>query len=295
MTFPELLAQWGVRYAEGGSHHHVRPGWVGFDCPRCSPQSGTFRGGWHLRGGYAFCWKCGRLDTLEVLGALGRIGEPEARRLLRELGVGAKRGETRAEPAVEGVFRPPPHLGPLLPAHLAYCESRGLGEKARVLWGLRGIGPRGDLRWRIWIPIRDGAGRDASWTTRSIVAREPMRYVSAPAASERWSHKSLLFGEEFVRGEAICAVEGPFDAMRVGPGAVACCGVAYTEAQLLRLSRYRVRGICFDADAGERARALAAQLEPFPGETILLTLDSAKDPAAASEKEVKQIRRVLAL
>jgi hypothetical protein len=43
MKFTEVLDQLNIEYVTEG-HHHVRPGWVGIDCPWCGKDTH----GWHL-------------------------------------------------------------------------------------------------------------------------------------------------------------------------------------------------------------------------------------------------------
>ena len=147
------------------------------------------------------------------------------------------------------------------------------------------------LPWRLFIPFHIH-GEVVSWTTRSI-GQNGLRYVSASSDQEKVNHKSILYGEDFCR-HAVIVHEGPFDVWRTGPGAVATCGTGFSRSQLLRLSNYPVRVICFDNEkqAQQRATELCDLLEPFPGETIQVTLD-AKDAAEASDKEINQLRRFL--
>jgi DNA primase len=111
--------------------------------------------------------------------------------------------------------------------------------------------------------------------------------------------KELLYGEDLVPPgrQSVCAVEGHFDAMRIGPGAVGLSGTAYTEAQVARLARYAVVGICFDREpeAQRRARRLAGELSAVCQEVHILQLEHAKDPGSAGAAEVAAIRRALAL
>ena len=134
-----------------------------------------------------------------------------------------------------------------------------------------------------------------SWTTRSISSKVEQRYISAAEDEESVPHKTLLYGEQHC-SHAVCAVEGPFDAWRVGYGAVALCGTAYERAQVQRLSKYLVRAVWFDQEptAQAKAKKLVNELSVFPGETFLINGDSA-DPGSASEKEIKQVRKALGI
>jgi hypothetical protein len=159
------------------------------------------------------------------------------------------------------------------------------------LWGLQGIGPTGDQAYRIFIPIKY-RGEIVSWTTRSI-RDKGLRYLSASSEQERLPHKNLLYGEDLCFNVVI-VVEGPFDVYRTGPGAVATFGTSYSREQLLKISKYPVRVICFDAEvqAQVQARKMVAELSCFPGKTYNVVLDS-KDAGAASDKEIKALRKFL--
>lgn len=298
MTFREILEAHGIPYLTEG-HHHCRPGWIQFDCPFCGKGSQKYHMGYSLERRNCSCWRCrghGVYDTLMEL-----TGKPfkEVKALLGGTEV------RQLVPNLRGHLVLPGPLVDLLPAHRNYLLGRGYNPtELAKFWGLRGLDVRGGVRygedsrirlaWRIWIPISLD-GKVVSWTTRAISPKVAQRYISAPAECEAINHKTLLFGEDFVR-HAVCCCEGPFDAMRIGEGAVASCGVGFTRAQVLRLSRYPVRGVCFDSEpeAQKRAHELVDLLCVFEGKTFNFVLDS-KDPGEATDEEVANIRTTLGL
>src|SRR5690348_1515510 len=79
----EALTLLGVAFVEENQHHHVRSGWVGADCPRCSPGTGRYRLGLNLAGAYLSCWACGRLPLYETLASLSGRPYREVCLLLR--------------------------------------------------------------------------------------------------------------------------------------------------------------------------------------------------------------------
>lgn len=184
----------------------------------------------------------------------------------------------------------PNELGPLLPAHIQYLKQRGFNpEKLIRLWGIQGIGLSKQLSWRIFIPIILN-GETISWTTRSI-SDNGLRYITASPLEESENHRELIYGEDHVR-HSVVVVEGPIDVWRIGPGAVATMGTGYSRAQLLRISKYPLRCICFDSEntAQRRARQLANDLSSFSGVTTIAEL-SAADPGSADKKEIQELRR----
>jgi DNA primase len=136
-------------------------------------------------------------------------------------------------------------------------------------------------------------GKVVSWTTRSISPDASLRYVNAKPEQEAVSMKTLLYGEEHCNN-AVIVHEGPTDAWRTGCGAVATMGATYTKAQILRLSKYPKRIICFDSesDAQKRALALCDTLKVFSGTTLRVVLD-AKDAGSATDKEIRLLRKML--
>ncbi len=184
----------------------------------------------------------------------------------------------------------PKGIGDLLRPHRDYLRGRGFKVKTlEKLWGLRGIGVASRLSWRIWIPIHF-QGEIVSWTTRGL-HDEGTRYVSASVEEESLNHKEILYGEDYCRHSCIVH-EGLTDVWATGPGATATFGTSFTRAQVLRISRFPIRAICFDnePDAQHRAEDLCDQLMHFHGETFNVVLD-AKDAGSSKKKELKELRR----
>ena len=290
-AFEDLLRYHGVRYVTEG-HQHSRNGWVQFDCPYCGPGSEKFHMGYRISGAYVNCWRCGRHDLLEVVSLL--TNQPtgalidDIRGLRSQTSLGPRRIKTTLR---NHALTVPTQVGALLAPHQRYLRRRRYAPRLlKRLWGLGGVGASGGiLRWRIFIPIYQ-EGRLVSWTARAIGKAEP-RYVTCPANQELVDHSDILFGEDYCRDTAII-VEGPFDVMRIGPGAVASLGTGVSMQQINRLVTYPRRVVCFDNEplAQKKAAKLANQLSAFPGETHLVVLDAA-DPGEASRQEIHQLRK----
>lgn len=281
----ELFEELGVDFQTSGKHS--TQGWIQLrDCPSCG--SSNYHLGFNLRARFFSCWKCGGLKTDYVLKELGAT--PEQR---REFWKGSDLPvEKRSRP--QGSLKEPKHRGPLLKPHVRYLEERGLDpQQMQTLWEVEGIGVAGLLSWRIYVPIVQ-AGKRVSWTSRAIGSRQP-RYFSAGAHEESVPHKDCVYGIDFAR-HSIVIVEGPADVWKVGPGAVALFGTAYTPAQVRALSRFPFRYILFDNEttAQLQARKLAAQLSCFPGTTSILECD-AKDPGELPAREIQRLRRIARL
>lgn len=286
MTFAELLDQHNIpKHTEG--HEHCRPGWLQLDCPFCSKGWGHYRMGYNLRYGYVHCWSCGHHTVANTLMELIDAPYREVKRLLKNVEV-EDRGPLASEP-VRGKLELPPGVGDLLPAHKRYLRNRGFkpGFLERE-WEIKGIGIAADWQWRIFIPVTLN-GETVSWTTRSIT--DKARYRSASPEQEKLCHKDLLYGEDYCR-HTVLIVEGPTDVWRIGRGAACTFGTGYRRSQLVRLARFPRRVVCYDSEpmAQRQARKLCDLLEVFPGETYNVQLNS-KDPGAATDKEIAELRR----
>lgn len=289
MNFIDILQKYQIPYKESGQHHHVSPGWIGIDCIWCSRGSQKFKLGYNLAGSYLSCWTCGNHSLPWTLAEVLQEPYPVVKELLGDL----DREEQQEQQAIRKGLKLPEGLGPRLKQHDIYLRSRGFDpEKIWKLWGVLGIGLAAKLAWRLWIPIKLN-GITVSWTTRSTGLQTcgGLRYISAKPEQEAIHHKTLLYGEDYCK-HAIVICEGPTDVWRIGPGAVATFGTGYSRAQVLRMSKYPVRAICFDSDprAQDKARRLGWDLRSFPGETHLVTLN-AVDPGSADVDEVNELRR----
>jgi hypothetical protein len=262
---------------------------------------GYYRMGYSIERNVCSCWHCRghrAIDTLMELtgepfkvikGLLGDLDRDHIKQNVKDV-----RGKLKL-----------PRSRPLAKAHIEYLQDRKFDpvELAKV-WDLTGIdmmgwftapsGKKMNLAWRILIPIYF-KGEVVSWTTRTISERVSLRYISAPADCEVINHKHLIGGEDKIR-HAVCVVEGPFDMMRIGPGAACTFGVGFSTAQVNRLARFSVRGVCFDNEpaAQERAHELVDMLSAFPGKTYNIQID-AKDPGSAPPSEIRAIRNALGL
>lgn len=288
MNFPDLFTQLGIPFRASG-HEHCRPGWLQVDCPRCA-QHQHWRLGVHLATGASHCWACGRVPLAEAIREATWASWGQVKELLAQV---PRQARARLE-RPPGKLVLPPGLGPLLGCHRDYLASRGFDpDQLAARYGLQGIGiAGGKYQWRVFIPIVH-RGELVSWTTRCL-HDQGLRYVSAAADQERLPHRDLLYGEDLCQ-HAVCVCEGPFDAIALGPGAVATFGLAYSRQQVLRLARYPLRIVCFDKEraAQQTARRLCDALSGFPGKTRNVVIETGKDPATATEEERQQIRKLM--
>lgn len=295
MKFQDLLRENRITHWTEGKY--CRPGWVQFHCPFCFGRTNPEKPycGYNIAYNYVNCWACGPHSVAKTVMTLTGLSYREIKGQLDNLD-----SVKHEEKVHRGKLILPEGLGPLLKRHGSYLRGRGFKTKElKDLWRIQGLGKEGkragaewnNLAWRIFIPVI-WRGEIVSWTTRSLID-EGMRYMSAGESEEAIPHKHLLYGEDYAT-TAISIHEGPIDVWKIGPGAVATLGTGFTPAQVLRMSKYPRRIVCFDSEpaAQKRARKLCSLLEVFPGETFNVTLD-AKDAGGASEGELSELRSLL--
>ncbi len=292
MNFTAVCEKLGVEYRESGQHHHVSAGWVGVDCPLCSPGEGKFKLGYHLTYGSMNCWTCGKMRFVDF------VRHHTADRMLVSKMLAGIRDELVFDRTPPRDVIPklviPPCVSDLTDTHIDYLKGRKLDVKEiQRLWKVEGIGYDGaELRWRIYIPIIH-KGELVSWTTRAISDKPGLRYLSCKSSEERIPHKHLLYGEDYASEKGIVVHEGPFDVYRTGPGAVCTFGTAYTSEQVNRIAKYRRRAICFDStpDGQKAAKALVDELSVFPGSTYNVKLTGkGKDAGTADLQTIRELR-----
>jgi hypothetical protein len=292
VTFVELMERLDVPVRRHGEHHHTTAGYVSVDCPLCSPNWNKFRLGYNLRSGFMSCWSCGGVSRKTFFWHLGRLLPDDKRKELAALAGDITVEDVQPQTGVRGKLVLPAKLGPLGEPHKKFLRRRGFDpDEIAAVWKAQGIGHAPELFWRVFIPIHLG-GEVVSWTTRSIKDDARVRYLSAKPDQEKVLHKDLLYGEHLCRKNAVCVVEGPLDAWKGGPGFVSTFGLAFRPAQVLRIAKFPVRLIWFDAEAQNRAEQLAEELKLLPGDTYVVNSD-AKDPGSAPKREIEAVRRML--
>ena len=293
MDIEEVLTSLRIPFANS-NHHHVRSGWIGIDCPRCSPGWQKYRLGINRSNGKSSCWTCGVSNAPKMMALTSGQPLSAVLSLWHQIRFNYR---TAKKEAVDRHLEIPKGVGPMQEAHRAYLLDRKFDPDAiENLWGVQGIGIAVKLAWRLFIPIHDAEGMMVAWTTRSLNPNADLRYITAKEEQSEVDVKSLLYGEHLVQ-DSMIVNEGPIDAWAWGPGGVSTLGVAYSAVQVARIAKYPLRCVCFDstADAQKRAAHLCRQLAAFPGETHNILLESAKDAAAADPEETAEVRKFAGL
>lgn len=283
----DVLEKYKIKFVKSGQHHHATRGWINVDCPLCSPASQKYRLGINLTTTICNCYVCGPQSLVNVVALVSGTHYNAIKQDLQHL----TKVRLSDAPQVKKNLLLPKGRGPLLDAHNKYLKGRKFSpKKIQKIWKIEGIGIASKLSWRIFIPAMLN-NEIVSWTTRAVSSVATMRYISAGVEEESISLKSFLYGEDFCH-HAIIINEGPLDVWTIGPGAVATCGMSYSKSQLLRMSKYPVRVVCFDNDhsAQKRASKLTNDLSVFEGETYNVTL-SGKDANSSPPEEIEELRK----
>lgn len=292
MELREYFDQWGIPTAPVTNKHHSRD-WTNINCSRCSfLGSDKYHLGVHNESWAGHCWQCGKVSVFQCIRELAPHVPADA--VAKAF---SSRNKYTSITKVEHTGRyGKPETHKLRKGHHEYLQSRGLdSEKVEHEWGLEctlSNAPKWeglDMRSRIFIPVIVD-GRPVSWTSRSIMPKGKPRYIAAPTQHEAVNVKNVAFGLDKPTHTAII-VEGSFDAMRIGPGAVATMGTAFKAGQVRQLGRFMRRVICFDSssEAQKAADRLAHELATYPGETLIVEIDG-DDPASAPESEIIDLR-----
>ena len=292
MNIEECFMDWRILTAPAHNKHYSRE-WLNTNCPYCGQIGSTkFHLGFHRESWHANCWQCGKKNAYDAIRKLA----PHVPTSTLSEAFGKRNKYIAKDKLVHTGHYQKPETVAMRRGHHEYLIERGLDSVACAeQWKLEGTlsnAPKWkglDMRSRIFIPIIVD-GKPVSWTTRSIQPKNKMRYIAAPKDCEAVNVKNVAFGLDHPTHTAII-VEGPFDAMRIGPGAVATCGTDFKAGQIRRLGRFMRKVIVFDNSkiAQEKADQLANELAAYPGETLVVTIDG-EDPASAPESEIIQLR-----
>ena len=285
--------------AEGGDDKHCTAGWIQTHCPFCEEHQ-NFHLGWSVESEVFNCWSCGRLKFYDVLVALTGFQREELKHVLasyrrRSRTVHTERTEKKRGRVREVDF--PTGTGRMKAVHKAYLRSRDYSpRKLSRIWGLLGTDIVGDYACRIIAPITY-KGRVVSYQGRDYSGKAKLRYKACRADHEARRHKDCLYGYDQAKekSRSVVVVEGITDVWRLGAGAVATFGIAFTRQQVTLLGEFEKVSIWFDPEreAQHQAERLGHHLSAIGKEVQLLTLDEYEDPAKVPQEEAEEIMEEL--
>ncbi len=293
LNFVRFAQDHNLPYTSSG-HHHCSTGWVQTHCPFCAGGHEGYHLGFNLSGGYFNCWRCSRLKHVDVIRALARVSEEQAKRILRKYNDG-KKGHKEAPKVRKRKLKTPFDTGPLEFVHRKYLRSRGFPRSIITEWELKGTRHLSDLwNWRIVFPIKTENDLTVAWCGRSIHKTVKPKYRMTDDVDCLDDPQNFLYGMHKVPGDSVIIVEGPADVWRMGPGACATLGIDWHSPQANQLRRFQNRFIMFDPgkESQRRAADLADWLSYYPGQTEIIS-GLPCDPGDLPTKMVKKIRQEL--
>lgn len=292
------IISFGIDYHLEGhvsGYKQCRPGWIQYACPYCRKDPYL---GFNLEKSYFNCYYCGFHPIGETLllltnlppGMLRSVYKKYAKGLLSTTPYERTQNKKRTIPI-------PNWWLPLSSRQLDYLYERGFDNPEQTVktWGLYGANHLAPVGYshRIIIPYYNDKGEVLCFTSRSISEEVDLRYKASSIEENTWDTKECLYGLWNVPGDSVIVLEGQIDVWKLGTGAVATGGSAYTQTQVKLLSSFSKRYIMYDNEdtAQEQAQKLAEELSPYEGETWVLNIPEVNDPGDLSEKEGLEIMK----
>lgn len=281
----DICEQHGIPYWTEG-YKQCGPGWIQLDCPFCIGNVGPHLG-YNEEKGYFNCWRCGGHGVVQSLSAILKITYSAAKAMASERTTSSP-GVSRVRVRVRRECKWPVGTGDIKSIHRKYLIRRGFDpDKIEKTWGIRGTGPIGPYKFRVIAPIFHPDGRMISFTGRDVTGRSALRYKACSMEREAENHKDHLYGLWLVKHDWVVVVEGPADAWRLGPGAVATFGIAYRPAQMAKMRTFKRRFILFDhgdPQARKQSKKITAELSIFHGRTWTVDIQD-KDPGEMKQSD----------
>lgn len=290
MDILSFLKDHGIDFVLSG--RNLSRGRVGACCPHCRDIG--YHGAFTADGEFFSCWRCGAKNVNSTLQLMTGMNYYEVNTKLSEYdGSSAVMAIERKKPQGTEVVLPG---GPLERIHQRYLIDRGFDpDKLEKKHGIRGTGMTGEWKFRIVIPLMEG-GRCVSYTTRDFTGKQELRYKTLSVEQSIVDPKSVLFGSNHLHDTSkVIICEGPFDALKLGDGAVATLGTSVKEAQVRKIAIYEKVYIVFDPEeaAQKRARQLAERVSALGSEVEVIDIGGDGDPGDMDEKSVKKLRKEL--
>lgn len=233
-------------------------GFVHVRCPFCGSKRRSLY--YRTESGWFSCWRCntqawsrgkpdGPLDVVDERPPVGYVPLPDGFELLEQ------------EPL-------PPRLEP----YVRYLLGRGLEVDTILDVGV-GACSSGELEGFVVVPVVV-RGLPVGWVARSIVKK---RYHFP----QDFHRNAVVLNQDALDEETsapVAVVEGPFDALRHWPHAVACFGQPTKHHVETLLGASRPLCVMLDGDKRREGRALAQELYLFGKDVTLAEVPPGTDP-----------------
>lgn len=289
-----MFSDYSIDYVEGPTKD-VSAAFIGVSCPFCG------KSGYH--GGFARdtskgvsynCWVCGTHSGYKALQIL--LGTKYINPILEAYSDDSIMSMPSEKKIIEGVDKVLVPGGNLDWYHKKYLEKRRYDPDYLVQkYHITGTTPSDTFGARIYFPIIY-QGEVASYQGRSIDKNAYLRYLTAAPDKERVHHKNILFNYDNAIEDFIVLVEGIFDSIRLGDGAVCTFGTTFKREQLLLLKDYKRIFLLYDDEhmAQVKARKAAADIQNIAsGEVSILNLGNTGDPDDLADDDAKYLMNEL--
>lgn len=275
---------------------NVTEGWVNIQCLFCDDDFNHL--GINLTSyndtHFFNCWKCGEKGSIQRLVAnIEHCSYTKAKTILEQYNTNIEYKKEK-EKVIKSTLELPYHTTTIPPEHAKYLIGRGfdpqeLVEKYSLVFSTYAE----KYRFKIIIPIYMNK-QLVCFNTRGLNKKD--RYESCPNEEAIIPIKQTIYNIDTVKDIAVI-VEGPTDVWKLGDGAIATWGTAYTREQILLLARKRIKlaHILFDPEpaAQKQANKLAQEIGGFIPIVKVHELISYKDPGEIPRDEARQLMSLL--
>ncbi len=277
-------------------------GWINLNCPWCSDSADHL--GIHLDSNSMNCWRCGKKGSVlnlvkilegncsysETLAVMEKYQNPS--RFTSAIQEEIKHPGTVKLPSIfqKIVWPTPPDLVKKFLLFRGF-DPEEICRNKELYFG----GHVGKFKFRLILPITYHH-RMVSYVGRELFGRSSVPYLSLEDKDSVIPPKSVLYGyDEVPPGGNIVIVEGPLDQWKLGPGAVATFGTAWTMDQVSMIRNLTPNKvfILYDTEdiAQKAAKALCDQI--WFCECEVMYLEDKKDPGELSVEEGREVMNQL--
>jgi 5S rRNA maturation endonuclease (ribonuclease M5) len=275
---------------------NTSPGYVNICCPYCGDDNYHF--GFHIRGEFANCWKCGGHNIVKTIQELLDISYIQAQGIFMTYQTDYvtehlnkdKIKTNKTEIILPG--EPLPTFG--TSKHHKYLLGRSFDPYKLVKeFNLYYTDHTSvDYKFRIVAPIYFN-NKLVSFQARDITNKQELRYKACKKEDEIIHHKHLLYNIDNAKGDKVILCEGVTDCWRLGNNSVCTFGTSYTMEQVsLLANRFKEVYILFDNEweAQNKAEQLAKLLSCLNVKCENIILEDYSDPADTIQTQLICLR-----
>lgn len=281
-----LLSDFGIDYDITSEK------WINVSCPFCG--DGKKHGGINLKESYYNCFRCGYHDIRYTLKEMTGLSEEVFKSVEKDYSISFsfRKEVQKSFSRIDTIDLPGQELNE---KERKYLEDRRFDpELLSDVYGIRGGGLVGDLKFRIIIPIYL-RGKLVSYTSRAIFSNTVPRYKTLSSEQSVVPAKNTLFNIDHCKEDRVIVVEGPFDAMRIGDNCCATLGIGMTKNQQRMLEKFKEVFFVYDPEdrAQSRAEFQANCLIEKGINAYVVDTELDHDPGDMTDEEVEKLKKEL--